>query len=122
MTKKEETDGTIQSATTIIARLEDGRVDDDTTEAITDLIKCMRRFGDQKVKGQVVLTLDFTHQGGAMTITRKIGVKKPQRSGSTTFYTTEAGTLSYSNPKQGKLTFAESSGPAFKDDEKKGSN
>lgn len=96
----------IRDAQTIIGMLEDGELAAALSSDITETLTKLKELADSqgrkaKVKGKVVLTLDFEVEAGAVTVGAGIDTKVPKAPRGTSFYwLTDDGSLSTEHPQQ----------------------
>lgn len=96
----------IRDAQTIIGMLEDGELAAALSADITETLTRLKELSDSqgrkaKLKGKVVLALDFEVEAGAVTVTAGIDTKVPKAPRGTSFYwLTDDGSLSTEHPQQ----------------------
>jgi len=96
----------IRDAQTIIGMLEGGELAQALSGDITETLTKLRALSDAqghkaKIKGKVVLTLDFEVEAGSVTVLAGIDTKVPKAPRSSSFYwVTEDGALSTEHPQQ----------------------
>jgi hypothetical protein len=96
----------IRDAQTIIGMLEGGELAQALSGDITETLTKLKDLSDQmgrkaKVKGKVMLTLDFEVEAGAVEVLAGIDTKVPKAPRSRSFYwVTEDGALSTEHPQQ----------------------
>lgn len=96
----------IRDAQTIIGMLEGGELAAQLSADITETLAKLKELGDvmgkkAKVKGKVVLALDFEMEAGAVTVSASIDTKVPKAPRGTSYYwVTDDGSLSTEHPQQ----------------------
>ena len=95
---------TLDSFDRLIQALEGGALNDELSRELRDLgarmVQMAANYGG-KVKGKMVLTLDFALNKGEIAIDSKVKVERPMPPrGSTHFWPTGDGRISQVNPKQ----------------------
>lgn len=90
----------------LLGVLEGGEFNAELADEYRDLVAAMENSaaetgGKTKVKGKMVITVDYVLQGGAYEITAQTKTTKPKRTARrTVMYATDGNTLSRNNPKQ----------------------
>lgn len=96
----------IRDAQTIIGMLEGGELAAQLSSDITETLAKLKDLGEvmgkkAKVKGKVVLALDFEMEAGAVTVSASIDTKVPKAPRGTSYYwVLDDGSLSTEHPQQ----------------------
>lgn len=107
---------TIRNFAQLISVAEDGELNSDLDQEITDLVAALNDAGASrggKAKGKITLSVELVLDGGIISMTTDYVVKKPKiPRARSAFWTTPDNKLSRRNPKQSELPLRDVSAPS----------